>query len=334
MSSAKQLSVVEICAGGGGQSLGLELAGFLHVAAVDNDIDSCCTLRRNRPNWHVREEDVADLDGRTLSGADLLAGGVPCPPFSVAGKQLGEQDERDLFPEALRLANQIKPRAILLENVRGFAATRFASYRAEIAAELERLNYVVQWKVLNAVEFGVPQYRPRFLLIGLRPDDHHYFSWPEQGRPALTVGESIVDLMGARGWPGVRAWKERANGHAPTLVGGSKKHGGPDLGPTRARAEWRKLGVEGRSIADLAPSPDFPTDALPRLTVRMAARVQGFPDEWLFAGSKTSSYKQVGNAFPPPVAMALGLSLQMALTRTTSRTAKQLSVSPGFSYTR
>ena len=117
--------------------------------------------------------------------------------------------------------------------------------------------------------------------------------------------------MGANGWRGTQAWVERANEIAPTIVGGSKKHGGPDLGPTRARAAWASLGVEGRSLAEAAPDRDFV--GMPRLTVRMVARLQGFPDSWQFYGGKTTSYRQVGNAFPAPVAKAVAHNLLVAL---------------------
>src|SRR5688500_839303 len=117
----KRLTVLEICAGAGGQSLGLDWAGFEHVAAVDNDFDACTTLKLNRPYWDVVHDDVANVDGAEYEGVDLLAGGVPCPPFSIAGKQLGRDDERDLFPQALRLVRATNPRAVLLENVKGFA---------------------------------------------------------------------------------------------------------------------------------------------------------------------------------------------------------------------
>jgi DNA (cytosine-5)-methyltransferase 1 len=117
--------------------------------------------------------------------------------------------------------------------------------------------------------------------------------------------------MAADGWKGADDWRKRANKIAPTLVGGSKKHGGPDLGPTRAKSEWAKLGVDGMGIADAPPAPDF--EGMPRLTVEMAARIQGFPASWKFEGRKTAAYRQVGNAFPPPVAKALGLSIARAL---------------------
>jgi DNA (cytosine-5)-methyltransferase 1 len=124
----------------------------------------------------------------------------------------------------------------------------------------------------------------------------------------------LADLMGAEGWPGARDWAARACGIAPTIVGGSKKHGGPDLGPTRAREAWKGLGVDGLGIGDAAPGPLFPVDQRPKLTVRMVARLQGFPDWWEFSGRKTAAYRQVGNAFPPPVARALGEAIRAALT--------------------
>lgn len=305
-------TVLEICAGGGGQALGLEQAGFEHAAALEIDAHACATLRLNRPSWQVIEADIRKFSSREFTSIDLIAGGVPCPPFSIAGKQLGSDDERDLFPEALRLASEIRPRAVMLENVPGFASDRFRSYRSKLISKFRGLGYVVQWKIVNACDFGVAQLRPRFILVALRDEDAPFFAWPEPTETRVTVGKAVGDLMAAGGWQGATDWIARANTIAPTIVGGSKKHGGPDLGPTRARQQWSQLGVDGLGIADEPPSRDFHRRGSPKLTVRMVARLQGFPDEWIFAGKKTAAYRQVGNAFPPPVAEAVGTSILSA----------------------
>jgi DNA (cytosine-5)-methyltransferase 1 len=307
------LTSLEICAGAGGQALGLEQAGFAHEAVVELDADACETLRYNR-EWKVIEGDVANVDGRAFAHVDLLAGGVPCPPFSIAGKQLGSDDERDLFPQALRLVEEIAPRAVLLENVRGLGTGRFEGYRAQVLDRLRALGYDTWWDLVQASDHGVPQLRPRFVLAAMRPPWARRFRWPEpQPVPPPTVGEALGDLMAARGWPGAAAWARRAAWIAPTIVGGSKKHGGPDLGPTRARAAWAELGVDGLGIADDIPGPGFPADKRPKLTVAMVARLQGFPDDWTITGRKTAAYRQIGNAFPPPVARALGTAIAAAL---------------------
>jgi len=131
------------------------------------------------------------------------------------------------------------------------------------------------------------------------------------GIMAPTVGECLADLMAENGWERAVQWAANANEIAPTLVGGSKKHGGADLSSTRARKAWASLGVEGKSLANSAPMPDF--EGMPRLTLRMIARIQGFPDDWQFSGGKTASYRQIGNAFPPPVAKAVALRIREAI---------------------
>ncbi|MDB4889966.1 MAG: Cytosine-specific methyltransferase [Gemmatimonadetes bacterium] len=307
------LRSLEICAGAGGQALGLERAGFGHEAAVEIESIACATLRTNRPSWTVLNQDVRDLNGRDYRGIDLLAGGVPCPPFSVASRQLGAADERDLFPTAIALVKAAEPRAVILENVPGLASARFAPYRAGVRAKLEKLGYVVHWRIANASDAGVPQLRPRFVLVALRAEAARYFVWPTARIAPPTVGQALKDLMAAGRWKGVDAWAARANTIAPTLVGGSKLHGGPDLGPTRAKQAWKALGVDGMGIANAPPDEDFPIDGSPKLTVRMTARIQGFPDSWEIEGKKTAAYRQVGNAFPPPVAEAIGLAVYSAL---------------------
>jgi DNA (cytosine-5)-methyltransferase 1 len=303
---------LEICAGAGGQALGLEQAGFDHVSLVEIDAIACATLRKNRSEWQVIEGNLRDFSAKALSGIDLVAGGVPCPPFSRAGKQLGQTDDRDLFPEALRLVDECRPRAVMLENVRGLLDACFDEYRASMMQKLKKLGYIADWRLLNASDFGVPQLRPRVVFVALHHDLAEHFSWPEPNKERpLTVGAALFDLMAARGWRGASRWREIAGDIAPTLVGGSKKHGGPDLGPTRAKRAWASLGVDGHGIANDSPDPDFV--GMPRLTLRMAARLQGFPDNWLFCGKKTATYRQIGNAFPPPIARAVGGQINFAI---------------------
>lgn len=306
---------LELCAGAGGQALGLERAGFDHVGVVEIDSDCCATLRKNRPDWQVFEQDLREFAKGDLSafkGIDLLAGGLPCPPFSIAGKQLGERDERNLFPVALDLVEALQPRAVMIENVRGFLGAVFEDYRKHLVKRFEQLGYHAEWRLLNASDFGVPQLRPRVVIVAMQKAMAPLFSWPAvlEHNP-VTVGEALGDLMATKGWRGVKRWRAGADEIAPTLVGGSKKHGGPDLGPTRARAAWASLGVNGKSLAEEAPERDFV--GMPRLTVPMVARIQGFPDDWQFTGRKTAAYRQVGNAFPPPVAAAVAAKIHEAL---------------------
>jgi DNA (cytosine-5)-methyltransferase 1 len=307
------LTSIEICSGAGGQALGLEMAGYNHLALVEIEPWACATLRLNRPDWNVIEGDLHAFDARPYRGVDLLAGGVPCPPFSRAGKQLGANDERDLFPQAIRLVDECRPRAVMLENVRGLLDAVFEDYRNKVEKQLKKLGYVPGWRLLNASDFGVSQLRPRVVFVALRKDAASNFAWPQ---PSLheppTVGELLHDLMKVNGWRGADRWRESANAIAPTLVGGSKKHGGPDLGPTRSKRAWETLGVDGHGLWDEAPPRLFA--GMPRLTPRMTARLQGFPDLWQFAGRKTAVYRQIGNAFPPSVAAAVAAQIATTLS--------------------
>lgn len=306
------LTCVEICAGAGGQALGLDMAGFHHIALVEYEKEYCNVLKANRPDWNVICADVHDFNGTQYKGVDLLAGGVPCPPFSVASKQLGKDDERDLFPEAIRLIGEMKPRAVMLENVRGFLDRKFDDYREHILQAIRGLGYTVTIKLLNACDYGVPQLRPRVVIVGIRNNERGTFSYPAECQDcAPTVGEILKPLMAANGWEGVDEWAQSANKIAPTIVGGSKKHGGPDLGPVRSRRAWAELGVDGNGVANAAPEPGF--QGLPKLTKEMIALIQGFPPEWSFGKKKTAACRMIGNAFPPPVARAVGAEIRRCL---------------------
>ncbi|MEE1796763.1 DNA (cytosine-5-)-methyltransferase [Streptomyces sp. BE308] len=398
--SDRVLTSVEICAGAGGQAIGLHQAGFKHLALVEIDPHAVETLRENIKllkewSWERKYCDVISGDvndfrplqseefpeaglkksagffGEPLRKGqlDLLAGGVPCPPFSHAGKQLGKDDERDLFPRMLELVDELRPKAVMIENVRGIKDAKFEDYRAYIEARLQGgrakrpetgveedfdgLGYeVCEWDVLEASDFGVPQLRPRAVLVAILKNvlGDIKFVWPTPTHAPQSVFLALEKSMDARYKPyldmggdvavlaqeRLDKWKRDASlaakarkdgGIAPTLVGGSKKHGGADLGPSRAKAAWLKLGVSGMGVANgyeegkkkKSQERDLFGANGPMLTVEQAAIIQGFPKEWKFTGGKTAQYRQVGNAFPPPVAHAVGKAIADVLRAASER---------------
>ncbi|MFJ2030758.1 DNA cytosine methyltransferase [Streptosporangium sp. NPDC087985] len=320
------LTSLEICAGAGGQALGLEMAGFMPVMLVENDKHACATLKRNRPAWDVRQMDLRDFvagEHSQVYDVDLLSGGVPRTPYSVAGHQQGSKDTRDMLSVAVWLATEVRPRAVMIENVPTLLTdAKFEANRKFVIEELEHLGYAIDWRVLDAQDFGVPQARRSSVLVAMKPDDLGRFHWPETQGPALTVAVALRESMGSRGWAGVAEWSQVADQVAPAIVGGSSTHGGGDLGPTRTKAAWARLGVNGHSLGNDVPGPDFVMefglgkhgrDGLPKLTIPQVAILQGFPEEWHFAGGKTARYRQVAQAFPPPLAEAVGRQIAAVL---------------------
>jgi DNA (cytosine-5)-methyltransferase 1 len=214
----------------------------------------------------------------------------------------------------------------MLETADAILSPRFDWDRGLILGRLNPMGYYMRWEVIDASEHGVPQRRKRAVLVAFRKAaEFRAFTWPEPlPGPQLTVGEVLHPLATANGWTGAAAWAVRACGLAPTVTGGSTTHGGPDLGASQGKAAWRRLGIDPMGIADGPPGPD---GKYPRgrgltgdagetglmLTVEMAARLQGFPPDWAFCGGKTARYRQVGNAFPPAAAAAIGLAIRAAL---------------------
>ena len=317
----------ELCAGGGGTAIGLEQASFIHSALVEDDGDCYWTLRQNRPGWPVCLGDITK--GHLTIPVDLVSAGLPCTPHSRGGRQLGRDDERHLWDAALRIIGEARPRAVMLETADAILGPKFDGERDATVGRLAELGYTVRWEVLDACWYGVPQRRKRAILVAFRePAAAAAFGWPAPSPlPPPVVGDVLYPLIAARGWRGADAWRARVRGIAPVVTGGSKKHGGADLGASQGKNAWRKLGINPMGIADEAPGPDgcyrrgvgkfFYThmDGGPMLTVPMAALLQGFPPGWQFCGGKTAQYRQVGNALPSPVARAVGTSIRSALEK-------------------
>ncbi|WP_369199736.1 DNA cytosine methyltransferase [Streptomyces sp. PU-14G] len=322
-----RLGCLSVCAGAGGLALGLEQAGFDPVLLLDNRPVACETLRLNRPQWNVLEADLLDfdpVDHREAYDVDLLAAGLPRVKATAAVKREDRDEEIRILEATVMLMHGVQPRALLIENVPDLVSKpAYEPIRAYVATELRHLGYRYRWLVVNAKNYGVPQDRKQGLLVAFKADDLDRFVRPAPDTdPPLTVGEALGASMAARGWPEAAAWAAQADRVAPTVVGGSWNRGGADLGPTGSKRSWARIGVNGGTIADEVPGPDFHLDpdvphdkGLVALTVAQAARLQGFPDDWAFAGRKTARYRQVGHASPPPVGRAVGLAIRAALGR-------------------
>ncbi|MEV0034558.1 DNA (cytosine-5-)-methyltransferase [Streptomyces sp. NPDC050804] len=325
----RRFTAIELCAGVGGQALGLEQAGFDIVAAVDIDQDSCTTLSRNRPGWYTVHGDLNEIEPVThapMDHADVLSCGLPRSPYSIAGKQLATGDRRDTLRATLDMASYIRPRVLLLENIPTFLrAPKFEPERRAVGEAVEDLGYELVSTVLTATEFGVPQHRQHGFMVAMRAEDLAHFEWPTPDpAPCPTLGETLHESMASAGWPEAAEWAARATEPAPLIMGGATGRGGADLGATRAKAIWARWGVYGGSIGDSVPGPDFrlnpeikPSQGLAKLTVAQVALLQGFSNDWEIHGLKTSAYRQISQTTPPPIAAALGRQIMAALLRST-----------------
>ncbi|WP_347404505.1 DNA cytosine methyltransferase [Streptomyces sp. MST-110588] len=309
MTTSTRLRSLELCAGAGGLALGLENAGFTPSLLVETDGQSLETLKANRPNWPLLQEDLSTFDPAQHPEAfdvDLLSAGTPRVKSVATINRPEDEAERKLVTAALYLVGAVGPKAVIIENVPGLVdGADFADVRAEIRAELEHLGYRLFAKVLNAMHYGVPQDRKHGFFVALKEPFAGAFTWPEPlPGPAPTVGDALHASMAEQGWPHAHTWAAHAQRVAPTLVGGSDKRGGADLGPARAKKIWQEMGINGGTVADSLPGPDTPWDPtgdrknLPALTVPQTALLQGFPSDWVITGLKTRSYRQVGQAVP------------------------------------
>ncbi|MEW2618749.1 DNA cytosine methyltransferase [Streptomyces sp. NPDC048106] len=318
------LTFVDVCSGAGGLALGLERAGLTPRLLLDIEPYACETLLANRPKWNVVNTDLLDfdpVDHPEVYDVDLLAAGLPRVKSNATVTRRSSDSETRLIRATAYLVHAVQPRALIIENVPTLVdEDSLGPVRDFLHEELEHLGYRLTWFVLNACDFGVPQDRRQGILVAVKQRWAGAFRPP---RPTVhervSVGEALAPSMRSRGWPDADRWAAQATSVAPTLVGGSKTHGGPDFGPSGTKAKWRRMGVYTKSFGNEPPDADFTwdpalgDDGLVRITVDQTALLQGFPEGWRFVGGKTARYRQVGNAVPPAVAEALGRAVADAL---------------------
>ena len=386
----KSPTVLDLFAGGGGLALGVERAGFRHVALNENDPYACHTLRANR-DWKVLEQDARTVDWTAWGeSVDLLAGGAPCQPFSYGGRHVGGADGRNLFPVVFRALKAIRPRALLLENVRGLTRPSFARYLDYVLSRLARpslmsregesdadhaerlardstspVEYHVQGPVvLNAADFGVPQTRQRLFIVAFRADLDIAWDWPA---PTHSLAGLLADQKRGAYWErhGLRA-------SGPVVPPRAKLERVLADSQAAALMPWRTLRDATADLPPYAPSTTEPDDApvqfhvhiptraatyhghtgnvldLPaktvkagvhgtpggegivrldtgkkrRLTVRENARIQTFPDDYVFRGTRSQAMRQIGNAVPVELGRALARSIHSRIALTANKDAE------------
>ncbi len=321
------LPVLDLFAGAGGLSMGLVEAGFDAVAAVEANADACATYRARHPGAKLYEQDVATVDFATMKGhVAVVAGGPPCQPFSVGGKRLAAGDPRDGVPQFVRAVSEIRPPAFLMENVAGLA-TRSA-YLAGVVGELAALGYTVDWRVIEAAGFAVPQLRRRLFVVGTKGGG---FCFPAAQGPPVPAG-SVVDPDHPLGQPNTSLVTYARNPslrpgpyHGHLWNGGGRPIDLRRPAPTMLasmggnKTPWvDTLGVVPTYHAHLlagGPARHGRVPGARRITVEEAALLQGFPAGTTFCGPRSSQYRQVGNAVPPPLARAVGTALREVLGR-------------------
>ncbi|MEB3831036.1 DNA cytosine methyltransferase [Phormidium sp. CCY1219] len=325
-------TAIDLFAGAGGLSLGLHMAGWNVTTAIENEKWAIATYQQNFPATHLITKDARKIDFTQFQGIDLVAGGPPCQPFSVAGKQLAKADPRDRVPEFIRAVKEIRPPAFLMENVPGLQTTKHIEYSQWLYREFRRLGYSVYIDVLDAASYGVPQHRDRLFFVGFL--GKCLFEFPEKTHgkgtpnPYISAGEALADVpadepntakvtyaknpvLRPSPWAGMLV-----NGQGrpinlnepcrtiPATAGGNRT---PILDPDGILLEYHQYLMKG------GMPKSGTVEGVRRLTVRECARAQSFPDTFTFVGSKTAQYKQIGNAVPPKLAKAVAEAIYHSL---------------------
>lgn len=334
------LSALSLFSGGGGLDLGFNRAGFTHIASYEILPEAGQTLQQNRPDWHIfsgAAGDVTQINWRTYRGSiDILQGGPPCQPFSVAGRQLGWEDSRDMFPEFVRAVLEIEPLVFVAENVTALVGKKFKQYVRETIENPLSKKYHLQVFILNAPDFGIPQIRKRVFFVGFRdlkiarkfqiPIPTH--TWQHLSSrskdvsvqldlfPNFQIAEPLPNCLGVRealGLPDIGF-----DGLAPTIRSGltGPRHTTSILNSVSAQKNWERLQIWPNGVAEtrekahlfVAKNGHF------RLSVDDCCVIQGFPESWKIQGAVYMALGQIGNAVPPPMAYQVAVSIARALS--------------------
>lgn len=326
--SANGLSALSLFSGGGGLDLGFERAGYEHVASYEVLDHAAETLQRNRPNWTVYsgdDGDVTAVDWREFRGAvDVVHGGPPCQPFSVAGRQQGRSDVRDMFPEFVRCVLEVRPRAFVAENVAAIAKAKFSAYVQQTIFDPLSLDYEIHRFVLSADGFGVPQARRRVFFVGIRRAENARQYLPPKpthsaghltGEPPRLEDLDLIPTMGAREALGLP--RTGFDALAPTLRSGlsSPRKTTSILNSASAKRVWDQLEIWPNGVAKSreAARSFVPECGHFRLSVPDCGVLQGFPEDWTFPEFVYKAVGQIGNAVAPPVAYQVALSISETL---------------------
>lgn len=336
MGERKRLRCIELFAGAGGLALGLEQAGFESIGLVELNRSAASTLKANPPGWNVLNCDVGEVSARDLEGEfgvecgelDLLSGGAPCQSFSYAGKRLGLEDARGtLFYHYAVFLRKLQPRMFLFENVRGLLSHDKGKTFGVIRGIFAEEGYQIQYRVLNAWDYGVAQKRERIFIVGIRNDLskvlRFQFPQPHEYRPVLR--DILLDCPKSEG---ARYSPSKAAILAQVPAGGNWRDIAPEMAKAYMMTCWdmeggrtgilRRLSLDEPSLTVLTTPSQKQTERCHPLevrpfTVRENARCQSFPDDWSFVGSLGEQYRQVGNAVPVRLAYEVGRSISETL---------------------
>lgn len=327
---------IELFAGAGGLALGLEKAGFEEIGLIEIDKKACDTLRLNRPNWNVIEEDIVEFSKKDLlkefnikkRELDLLSGGYPCQSFSYAGKRLGIDDVRGtMFYYYAEFLRQLQPKMFLAENVKGLTTHDGGKTLQTMLDVFKELGYEVEWKVLDAWDYGVAEKRQRVVIIGIRKDlkDEIKFEYPKphEYKPVLKdVLQNVPKSEGAK-YPEKKKkvfdlvppggyWKDLPDDVARDYMKSCYFMGGGRTGIAR-RLSWDEPSLTLTCSPMMKQTDRCHPDESRPFTTREYARIQSFPDNWEFVGKMNDIYKQIGNAVPVELAKNVGESIIKAL---------------------